>query len=122
MGRNGASFWSRTLGPSQHSVRWNKGARGAACALLAILLFFGIAARDRIAPGQYRVAGLDDTACHLAIIERIGAGEPVYTSVGTELRARGYPSGSTANWRTPLHYWTVAQVGTKRIGAALVIL
>ena len=59
---------------------------------------------------------------HLAIIERIAAGETVYSSIGTELRARGYPSASTANWRTPLHYWTVAQVGTARIGRALVIL
>ena len=104
------------------SLNWSIGARGAACALIAILLVFGIAARHRIAPGQYRVTGLDDTALHLAIIERIAAGEAVYSSIGTELRARGYPSASTANWRTPLHYWTVAQVGTARIGRALVIL
>ena len=117
-----ASLCPQVFRLSEHSLPWGIGARGAACALLAILLVFGIAARDRIAPGQYRVAGLDDTACHLAIIERIAAGEPVYTSIGTELRARGYPSGSTANWRTPLHYWTVAQVGTARIGTALVIL
>jgi hypothetical protein len=97
-------------------------ARGAVCALIATLLAFGIAHRDRIAPAQYRVPGLDDTAVHLAIIERIATGEPVYTSIGTELRTRGYPSASTANWRTPLHYWTVARVGTARIGGALVIL
>ena len=117
-----ASLRPQVLRLSEHSLPWGIGARGAACALLAILLVFGIAARDRIAPGQYRVAGLDDTALHLAIIERMAAGETVYSSIGTELRARGYPSGSTANWRTPLHYWTVAQVGTARTGRALVIL
>jgi hypothetical protein len=97
-------------------------AGGAAVALLAILLVFGIAVRHRIGPEQYRVSGLDDTALHLAIIGRISAGERVYSSIGAELRARGYPSASTANWRTPLHYWVVARVGTARTGLALVVL
>ena len=107
---------------SEHSLARRIGTRRAGCAVIAILLILGVAAPDRIDPGQYRVPGLDDTALHLAIIGRIAAGEPVYASIGTELRARGYPSASTANWRTPFHYWIVAQFGTARIGRALVIV
>ena len=42
---------------------------------------------------------------------------------GRNCRARGYPSASTANWRTPLHYWTVARGRDSAHGArASVIL
>ena len=45
------------------------------------------------------------------IVARLEAGTPYYAAMGSELRARGYPTASVANWRTPLHLSTVALLG-----------
>ncbi len=88
---------------------------------LAALLALGFAYADRLDPRLSLVPGLDDDALHAACIERIGRGEPYYAAVGTELRARGYPSASVANWRTPLHYSAVAALGPARSKTLLVL-
>jgi hypothetical protein len=94
------------------------GAR-AALILLAILLALGIAYRDRLNPRLFAVAHQDDTALHVATIARLRTGEPYYLAVGAELRGRGYPAASVANWRTPLHYRFVAALGLERAGYLL---
>jgi hypothetical protein len=83
------------------------------------LLIIGVASAGRLDPRLSLVPGLDDHALHAACVTRIARGEPYYAAVGSELRARGYPSASVPNWRTPLHYRFVAALGTARSKALL---
>jgi hypothetical protein len=50
-----------------------------------------------------------DSSNHRAIIERIARGEPYYQAVGSELRARGYPSSSVFNFRLPTLFVALAR-------------
>ena len=43
-----------------------------------------------------------DVALYRAEVERVHAGENYYQVAGQELVARGYPTASVFNWRTPL--------------------
>ena len=49
-----------------------------------------------------------DSALFGAVIHRVAAGEPYYSAMGIELRARGYPSASIFNWRQPTLFVCVA--------------
>jgi hypothetical protein len=93
--------------------------RCVALLMLVILLALGIAYRDRLNPRLSAISHLDDTALHGVTIARLRTGEPYYATVGAELRARGYPAASVANWRTPLHYRFVAVLGLERAGYLL---
>ena len=46
-------------------------------------------------------ASRTDSALYAAVTARLAAGEGYYPAMGTELRARGYPSASIFNWRQP---------------------
>lgn len=62
--------------------------------------------RDRAAPARE-----GDEALFASFVEDLRQGTPYYTGMGAELRARGYPSRSVFNWRTPLHLEAVAALG-----------
>ena len=49
-----------------------------------------------------------DSALFRAVAARMADGEAYYPAMGDELVARGYPTGSVANWRTPLYLELVA--------------
>ena len=65
-----------------------------------------------------------DSVLFSAVVQRLRSGESYYAAMGTELQARGYPTASPFNWRTPLHLWLLASVtttGGRVILAALAI-
>lgn len=51
-----------------------------------------------------------DVQLYTAEVARIHAGEGYYEAAGAELRARGYPTLSVFNWRTPLPMWFLGQL------------
>jgi hypothetical protein len=66
-----------------------------------------------------------DVALYNAEIQRMRAGEGYYAVAASELRARGYPTASLFNWRTPLPMWLVAKLpepAAKVILGALAVL
>ena len=85
-----------------------------ACTVVALLsiLFFGLV----YAPPSQRDTDLSpqrgrDLELFSSVVARLEAGTPYYVAMGSELRARGYPTASVMNWRTPLHLSTVAVLG-----------
>ena len=54
-------------------------------------------------------SGDDDVSLHRAIVARLAQGEGYYEATGVELRARGYPTRSVFNWRTPLLFTVVSR-------------
>lgn len=49
-----------------------------------------------------------DNALFDATIERLAQGESYYSAIGTEMRARGYPTASIFNWRQPTLFIALA--------------
>lgn len=49
--------------------------------------------------------GPGDRELYRAEVDRIAAGEGYYPAAAAELAARGYPTQSVFNWRTPLPVW-----------------
>jgi hypothetical protein len=90
--------------PSEHAPAWVALAAVvlACCTLVAIALSPW---RSGFADAPRRAAG--DVALYMAEAERIRNGEPYYSAVRAELQARGYPTASVFNWRTPLPVWLV---------------
>lgn len=48
-----------------------------------------------------------DIALYKALVERVHRGESYYAVLAEELPARGYPTQSVFNWRTPLPMWII---------------
>jgi hypothetical protein len=70
-----------------------------------------------------------DLALHQATRARTARGENYYDAVGVELQARGYPTGSVFNWRTPFPVLVLARIPPAwgrailfTIGIAVVVL
>ncbi|MCE9555957.1 MAG: hypothetical protein K8T91_21625 [Planctomycetes bacterium] len=63
--------------------------------------------------------GPGDVALYRAEVDRIQAGESYYAAASTELRARGYPTKSVFNWRTPLPIWLIGVMPDPVFGKAL---
>jgi hypothetical protein len=63
--------------------------------------------------------GLGDVTIYAATVARLQAGESYYAAVGAELRRGEYATWPLMNWRTPLHYTTVAAIGITRSGYVL---
>jgi len=69
--------------------------------------------RSRTPPGQ------GDVALYRAEIEQIHAGEVYYDAAAAELTARGYPTRSVFNWRTPLPMGLIGRMPAIVLGQAL---
>jgi len=54
--------------------------------------------------------GPSDIALYRAEAERIHAGQAYYDAAAAELAARGYPTRSIFNWRTPLPVWLAGKL------------
>lgn len=60
-----------------------------------------------------------DVALYRAEVDRIHAGEGYYQAIAAELTARGYPTQSVFNWRTPLPVWLLGELPTAESGKLL---
>ncbi|MBX3412194.1 MAG: hypothetical protein KF708_05700 [Pirellulales bacterium] len=60
-----------------------------------------------------------DVQLYAAEVARIQAGEGYYEAAGVELRARGYPTRSVFNWRTPLPMWFLGMLPKPAWGKVL---
>ncbi|HLN33327.1 MAG TPA: hypothetical protein VK395_36705 [Gemmataceae bacterium] len=88
-------------------------------AALAWLLSAALLKRnDAHAPAQ----GGNDLRLYRSIVERVHAGENYYDAAGTELRARGYPTGSVFNWRAPVYAWVLGKLPAPVWGQVLLAL
>ena len=66
--------------------------------------------------------GEGDTGLYRAEIARVHAGEAYYQAAAKELVARGYPTQSVFNWRTPLPVWALGKLPDPALGKAILIL
>jgi hypothetical protein len=64
-------------------------------------------------------AGEGDIAAYRAEIERVHLGEGYYEAAAAELAARGYPTRSVFNWRTPLPMWLIGKLPAVVLGKAI---
>jgi hypothetical protein len=95
--------------------------RRAASILILALLFIGVRASAIPSPAP-QVGFSRDIDLTTGTIVRIRSGEPYYAAVGDELRQHGYPTKPVVNWRTPLHYETVAMLSVRGYGWLLAFL
>ena len=58
-------------------------------------------------------------ALYRAEVDRIHSGEGYYQAAAAELTARGYPTRSVFNWRTPLPVWLLGKMPAVVLGKAL---
>ena len=59
-----------------------------------------------------------DVALYQAEVDRIHQGEGYYQAAAAELTARGYPTRSVFNWRTPLPMWLLGKLPNVVLGKA----
>jgi hypothetical protein len=86
---------------------------------LMVLLLMGLATPPNVDDSTKRRG--DDEALFRAVAERVSLGEPYYPAMADELVARGYPTGSVANWRTPLYLEVVAHAPLAMRGLLLLV-
>jgi hypothetical protein len=94
-----------------------KAVAGAYLVLVGAVLVHGWLVPRHPAVGTVRTGGQQgstqpggDSVLFSAVVQRLQSGESYYVAMGTELQARGYPTASPFNWRTPLHLWVLASV------------
>jgi hypothetical protein len=91
-------------------------------ALIALAIALGTAVALAPTPGGSlapHAAGAGDVALYRAEVDRIHNGEGYYQAAAAELTARGYPTRSVFNWRTPLPMWLLGKLPTAGWGRAL---
>jgi len=91
--------------------------------LVLVALFFIGLTLSPLASGFADVPdrGPGDVGLYRAEVDRIGQGESYYSAAAEELRARGYPTRSIFNWRTPLPVWLIGWLPDPMLGKALLI-
>jgi hypothetical protein len=77
-------------------------------------------APQRLYVGQEQAVS-DDVQLYLAEINRIRGGEGYYQVAAEELVARGFPTRSFFNWRTPISIWMMAALPSTEFARALLI-
>ncbi len=66
--------------------------------------------------------GPSDVELYRAEVDRIHSGEGYYDAAAKELAARGYPTRSVFNWRTPLPVWLLGELPDPLIGRTFLSL
>jgi hypothetical protein len=79
-------------------------------AVFFLLTAWGLAISWGQQPKLNSGKGKGDLALYSSVVERLSHGEAYYDALGTELRAREYPTQSPFNWRTPLHLEILANL------------
>jgi hypothetical protein len=100
-------------GTSGSSTRYASLSRRQASLVLAAFVVFtvwGVAISWRRQPKLSSGEGEGDLALYSHVVQRLSHGEGYYDSLGSELRAREYPTRSPFNWRTPLHLEILAHL------------
>ncbi|MGD0654750.1 MAG: hypothetical protein ABSA16_10435 [Thermoguttaceae bacterium] len=59
---------------------------------------------------EQKSRGSRDVALFRAMVDRMHNGEGFYQASAAELTARGYPTRSVFNWRTPLPMWPISRL------------
>ena len=65
---------------------------------------------------------LADIFLYVAEVEQIHAGDGYYQTLAAELPARGYPTASVLNWRTPLPVWLIGRLPDPMVARVLLII
>jgi hypothetical protein len=89
---------------------------------MALTMVLGVAVTFVPTPGGSlapEAAGPGDVALYRAEVDRIHNGESYYQAAAEELTARGYPTRSPFNWRTPLPMWLLGKLPAAAWGRAL---
>jgi hypothetical protein len=90
---------------------------------LGLLLLIGLATPPdpRAIAARMPPAGQGDQQLFHAVAIRIAQGEAYYPTMRDELVARGYPTGSVVNWRTPVYLELAAHAPVALRGLLLVV-
>ncbi len=91
----------------------------ASVALTAAVLLTLTLSSPACGPSQKKSPGAGDIALYWAEVARIRAGEGYYQAAAAELTARGYPTRSVFNWRTPLPMWLLGRLPDPWFGKAI---
>jgi hypothetical protein len=100
--------------------------RPAACAVLSatgfVIAFFVAISLSPWASGfaDKPSRGANDVDLYNAEIHRIEQGEHYYSAASAELHARGYPTRSVFNWRTPLPMWLIGILPNELLGRIVI--
>ncbi|MCE9547779.1 MAG: hypothetical protein K8T25_20090 [Planctomycetia bacterium] len=106
------SAFARLSPVSARCVLWS--------ALGAVVLFVAITVSPRAKGFADKPSrGPGDVALYRAEVDRIQAGESYYSAAFQELHARGYPTRSVFNWRTPLPIWLIGSLPRPEFGKLL---
>jgi hypothetical protein len=89
--------------------------RAAKASMIAFVMFAALCVGVAVSPMSMGFAdkpdrGTSDGDLYLAEVQRMQAGEGYYTAAARELTARGYPTKSLFNWRTPFPMWFLARL------------
>lgn len=97
-------------------------ARGVLSITAAVIVSFVAISLSPLAGGfaTQRPAGPGDVQLYLSEIQRIAHGEGYYEAANHELHARGYPTLSMFNWRTPLPMWLLGKMPNEMTGRLLI--
>lgn len=98
--------------------------RAARVVLFALLAVTSLSVGVSLSPVRQGFAdkgnrGPGDIALYRAELERMHAGESYYAVAADELPARGYPTKSVFNWRTPLPLTLIAALPSVELGRVL---
>ncbi|HTQ40822.1 MAG TPA: hypothetical protein VMJ32_17510 [Pirellulales bacterium] len=109
--------------PASSFARVSPGAaRSVLLVSLAVIVSFVAISLSPLAGGfvSQHPTGPGDVPLYLAEIQRISHGEGYYEAASHELHARGYPTLSTFNWRTPLPMWLLGKLPNQTAGRLLI--
>lgn len=73
------------------------------------------------ADSEHETSG-SDIALYKTLAERVHAGDSYYAALSEELQARGYPTRSVFNWRTPLPMWLIGALPDPMFAKTLLCL
>ncbi len=101
--------------------------RQARAVLIALMLLIGVGLWKSPTPPQLcdvreENARSGDVYLYMSEIKRIHAGENYYQVAAEELVAKGYPTASVFNWRTPLPMWLIGKLPEPLLGRLILIV
>ena len=91
-------------------------------ALLAVFCLARMPTPPPVSNAAERSTDKGDVALYRAEVHRIHAGENYYLVAAEELVARGYPTRSVFNWRTPLPMWLIGVMPRPVFGKVVLCL